>query len=132
MEGVTVVGGEAHRHGSAMGVAKDNGFVEVQLSEKAADLTGGDGEAGIDVVAAFRLAGSRKVECDDVQVGVKLLHQGDEGFGAAHEAVDEDERRLILRCLSLFEVREAKAVHHNLAAFYHGSRHPSPDWAASV
>ena len=86
----------------------------------------------IDVVAAFGLAGSRKVECDDVQVGVKLLHQGDEGFGAAHEAVDEDERRLILRCLSLFEVREAKAVHHNLAAFYHGSRHPSPDWAASV
>jgi len=132
MYGVAVMRGKAHRDGSAMGVAKDDGLVEVKFGEQAADLAGGDGKAGIDVVAALGLAGSGEVECDDVQIGVKLLHQGDEGFSATHEAVDEDERGLILRRLSLFEVREAKAVHHNLAAFHHGSRHPSPDWAASV
>jgi hypothetical protein len=36
--------------------------------------------------------------------GVKLLHEGDEGFGAPHEAMEEDEGGLILRGRSLFEV----------------------------
>jgi hypothetical protein len=120
MDGVTVVRGEAHGYGPAMRVAEDDGLVQVQLAEKAADLPSGNGQAWIDVVAAFGLAGSGQIEREDVEVGVKLLHQGNEGFRATHESVEEDERGLSLGCSSPFEVGEAKAVHHNLAALHHG------------
>ncbi len=92
MHGMTVMRGEAHGHGSAMGVTENDGLVEVELGEEAADLLGGGGQAGIDVLAAFGLAGSGKVECDDVEVGLELLHQRNEGVRAAHQSMDKDER----------------------------------------
>ena len=96
--------GEAHRDRSAMGVAEDDGAVEMELGEDATDLLCGGGEAGVDVVATLGLAGAGEIEGDDVEFGLELLHEGNEGVGAAHEAVQEDERGLILRRLSLFEV----------------------------
>jgi hypothetical protein len=102
--GLAVVRGDAHGDGSAMGVADEDGATEVEVVEDMADLLGCGGEAGVDVGTAFGVAGSGEVEGDDVLTGVKLLHEGDEGFGAPHEAMEEDERGLILRRLSLFEV----------------------------
>jgi hypothetical protein len=96
----------------------------MELGEDAADLLGGGGEAGVDVVAALGLAGAGEVEGDDVEAGVKLLHEGDEGVGAAHEAVEEDERGLILRRPSLFEVREAKAIELKMTALHHDEEIP--------
>ena len=98
--------------------------MQMELGEDAADLFGGGGEAGIDVVAALGLAGAGEVEGDDVEVGVKLLHERDEGVGATHEAVKEDERGLILHRPSLFEVREAKAIELNMTALHHDAEIP--------
>ena len=122
--GVTMTRGETHGDGSAMGVAEEDGAVEVELGEDAADLLGGGGEAGVDVVAALGLAGAGEVEGDDVQVGVELLHEGNEGVGAAHEAVKEDERGLMLHRPSLFEVREAKAIELKMTALHHDEEIP--------
>jgi len=82
-------------------------------------LFGRSGEAWVDVVATLGLACAWEIEGDDVEVGVELLHKGDEGVGATHEAVNEDERGLILHRLSLFEVREAKAIELNMTALHH-------------
>lgn len=119
MESVAVTGGEAEGDGPAVRVAEDDGLMQLHGGEKAADMLGGDAEAGVDVFAALGLAGAGEVEGDDVQVGVKGVQQRAEGVGTAHEAVKQDERGLILRCCSLFEVRETKAVHTNVAAFNH-------------
>jgi len=98
--------------------------VEVEIGEDAADLIGGGGEAGVEVVAALGLAGAGEVEGDDVQVRLELLHEGDERVGAAHEAVKEDERGLMLRRPSLFEVREAKAIELKMTALHHDEEIP--------
>jgi hypothetical protein len=95
-----------------------------KLGEDAADLLGGGGEARVDVVAALGLAGAGEIEGDDVLAGVELLHEGDEGFGATHEAVEEDERGLILHRLSLFEVGEAKAIELKMMALHHSEEIP--------
>jgi hypothetical protein len=101
---------KAHGDRSAVGVPEDDGAMEVKFGENGTDLLGGGGEAGVDVKATLGLAGSWEIEGDDVLVGVELLHEGNEGVGATHEAVEQDERGLILRRLSLFEVGEAKAI----------------------
>ncbi len=49
---------------------------------------------------------------------------GNEGVGAAHEAVKKDERGLILHRPSLFEVREAKAIELNMTALHHDEEIP--------
>jgi len=123
-DGLAVPRGEAHGDCSAVGVAQEDGAVEVEVGEDAADLIGGGGEAGVEVVAALRLAGAGEVEGDDMQPGVELLHEGNEGVGAAHEAVKEDERRLVLHRPSLFEVREAKAIELKMTALHHDEEIP--------
>ena len=125
---LAMICGETHRDRSPMGVAEDDGAVQMELVEDAADLLGGGGEAGVDVVAALGLAGAGEIEGDDVEVGAELLHEGDEGVGATHEAVKEDERGLILRRLSLFEVREAKAIELNMTALHHVAGIPQFDF----
>jgi hypothetical protein len=119
-----VLRGEAHGDGSAVGVAEEDGLMEVELSEDAAYLLGGGGEAGVDVVAALGLSSAGEIEGDDVEVGVELLHEGDEGFGASHEAVEQDERGLMLHHPSLFEVREAKAIELKMTALHHNEEIP--------
>ena len=119
MDSVTVTGGKAEGDGPAVGVAKDHGLMQLHGGEKAADVLGGDAETRVDVFAALGLAGTGEVECDDVQVGVECIQQRAEGFRAAHEAVKQDERGLILHRRSPFEVRETKTVHTNVAAFNH-------------
>jgi hypothetical protein len=116
---LTVVCGEAHGDGSAMGVTEEDGAMQVERIEDAADLLGGGGEAGVDVGAALGLAGSGEIKSDDVLVGVELQHEGDEGSGATHEAVEQNDRGLILGRFTLFEVREAKAVELNMLALNH-------------
>jgi hypothetical protein len=111
--------GEAHGDGSAMGVAEDGGTIQLELGEDTAYLLCNGGEACVDVVTALGLTGTWEIEGDDVKVGGQLLHERDEGFGAAHEAVKEDERGLILHRPSLFEVREAKAIELKMTALQH-------------
>ncbi len=93
--------------------------MEVQRIEDLADLLGGGGESGVDVRAAFGLAGTGEIEGDDVLAGVERLHEGHEGVSATHEAVEEDERGLILRRRSPFEVGEAEAVQLNMVTLHH-------------
>jgi hypothetical protein len=107
-----------------MRMAEDDGAVHMELGKDAADLLGGGGEARVDVVTALGLACAGEVEGDDVEVGAELLHEGDEGVGAAHEAVQEDERGLMLHRPSLFEVREAKAIELYVTALHHGAGFP--------
>jgi hypothetical protein len=102
-----------------MGVTEQDGAMQVEGIEDAADLLGGGGEAGVDVGAALGLAGSGEIKSDDVLVGVELQHEGDEGSGATHEAVEQNDRGLILGRFTLFEVREAKAVELNMLALNH-------------
>jgi len=102
-------------------MAEDDGTVQMELVEDPADLFCGGGHARVDVVAAFGLAGAGEIEGDNVEVGAQLLHEGDEGGGAAHEAVKQNERGLILHRSSLFEVREAKAIELNMTALHHGA-----------
>jgi len=93
--------------------------MEVKVREDAAYLFAGSGEAGVDVVTAFGLTGAGEIEGDNVEVGMELLHEGDEGGGATHEAVQEDERGLMLHRPSLFEVGEAKAIELKMTALHH-------------
>jgi hypothetical protein len=118
-DGLAMVRGETHGDGSAMGVAEDDGAIEVEGVEDVADLLGGGGEAGVDVGATLGLAGAWEIEGDDVLFGLELLHEGDERIGATHEAVEQDERGPILGELPLFEVREAKAIELNGLADHH-------------
>ena len=122
--GFAVVCGEAHGDGSAMGVAEDDGAVKMELREDAANLLGGGGEARVDVVAALGLTGSGKIEGNNVEVGAELLHERNEGVGATHEAVQEDEGGLSLHRLSSFEVREAKAIELKMTALHHSEEIP--------
>jgi hypothetical protein len=118
-DGLAMIGGQAHGNCSAMGVAEDNGAAQVQLGENAADLISGGGEAGVDVVTTLGLTRAGEIEGDDVLAGFELLHEGDEGCGAAHESVDEDEGGLILHHRSLFEIRKAKAIELKMMALHH-------------
>ena len=103
-----------------MRVAEEDGAVQVEGVEDSADVFGGGGEAGIDVGTALGLAGAGEIEGDDVEVRLELLDEGDEGVGATHEAMQQDERGLGLGRPSLFEVREAKAIELNMTARHHG------------
>ena len=116
------MGGEAHRDGAAVGVAENDGAVQLSSNEEALDELGGDVETGVDVAAALGVSGTGKIEGEDVDAGMEFFHQRNEGLRATHEAMEEEERRLCRRRPSLFEEREAKAVDVKLAAFDHGCR----------
>ena len=118
-DGSLMIGGNGQSYGSAMRVADEDWAMQVQMVQSLAYLLGCGGEAGVDVVAALGLAGAGEIERDDVLAGVELPHEGDEGVGTAHQAVEQDEGGLILHRLTLFEVGEAKAVELNLLPLLH-------------
>ena len=104
MQYIAMVGGEAEGDGSAVGMPEDDGLMQLQDCQKAADVLGGGAKTRVDVVAALGMSGAGEVESNDVLVGVDLFDQGNEGLRAAHEAVQQNKRGLILRRLSPFEV----------------------------
>jgi hypothetical protein len=114
-----MIGGDGHRDGSSVGVAEEDGAVQVEVVQDLAYLLSRGGEAGVDIVSALGLAGSGEIQSDDVLAGVELLHEGDEGVGTTHEAVEQYDRGLILHRLPLFEVGEAKSFELNVLALHH-------------
>src|ERR1700679_3757470 len=122
---------EIQGYSPAVRVAEDDGFMQMDGFQKAANVVGGRPKARIDVVAALRLAGSREVKRDDVQIGVKLFDQWNEGFRTAHEPVKKDERGPALCRSSLFEVGETKTIHANFAALNHDEWNTGSDWGRS-
>src|SRR5665213_1861118 len=111
---------KAHRDRATMGVPDQDGSLKIQRRNKMPDQFCRDVEAGVDVLPALGIPRSGKIERDHMQIRTKFLDERDKRIRAAHQAVEEDNRRLVPGHRPSFKVRETEAVDLNLAAFHHG------------
>ena len=83
------------------------------------EVARGGTEAGVERRVALRLAGAGEIERDDMLVCVERLHEREEGLGAAHESVQQNERGSVRRRTSLFQVGESQTVEMEVASMQH-------------
>jgi len=120
-DGVRLGGGQVGGDGSAVGVAEHDGAMHLQRGEKTGDDACSGRETGVDFGVALREAGAGEIERDDMLMGAERLHEWNKGLRAAHESVEQDERRRIRRRRSSFEVSQALAVQMQMALIQHGA-----------
>jgi hypothetical protein len=118
-ESAGVLRGQTQSDCAAMGVAEDNGLVELERVKEAGDDARCGFEIRSDVIAALRQACAGKVESNDVVADLHLLHERHKGGCGTHESVQQDERRSSPHRIPEFEVREAQAIDMKMTAFWH-------------
>jgi hypothetical protein len=114
-----IAGGKTKGDGPAVGVAQDDGLLELERVQEAGDYFRGRLEVSGDVRTALREACAGEIESDDVVAAFHLLHERKKGGGRAHEPVKKDERGCSLHRRSFFEVGQLQAIEMKMTAFGH-------------
>lgn len=110
---------QVKRNRSAVGVPQDHWPVEAKLDKNPFNVLRCGSQAGIDIRTPLGLTSAGKIERDNVQIRTKVVYQREERLRAAHQAMQEDKRRLIPGRATPFKIGEAKTVYANLATHHH-------------